>query len=91
MTRATGQHDPKVLAAIAASFDICLTGGNSDVPGQPVSVADLHVGHVLQAAARTREGVPIAPAGARVTPILLEKLRNFAELHELSEPLLVLA
>jgi len=89
MTRANGRYDAKVLEAIAASFDICLTNAANEST-RAVSVKDLHVNDVLKSAAHTRDGVPIAPPGVRITPILLAKLRNFAELNELAEPLIII-
>jgi response regulator RpfG family c-di-GMP phosphodiesterase len=88
MTRTTGRYDVKVLEAIAASFDICLTSTEEEKI-RAISVKELHVGDVLKSAAHTKDGVLIAPAGTRVTPILLAKLRNFTELDALAEPILV--
>jgi response regulator RpfG family c-di-GMP phosphodiesterase len=88
MMRIKGRYDPKVLEAIAASFDICLVAVDQENI-RSVNVKELHVGDVLKAGAYTKDKVPIAPSGSTVTPILLAKLRNFAELGELAEPLLV--
>jgi len=38
---------------------------------------------------RTRDGVMIVPAGAQISPMLMEKLRNFAQLENLEEPMKV--
>ncbi len=89
MTRAAGLYDPKVLEAVAASFDICLTPSDEDRPARAVPLREVRVGNVLKSTAHTKDGVPIAPAGSRVTPILLARLRNFDELNELAEPLLI--
>ncbi|HWD19409.1 MAG TPA: HD domain-containing phosphohydrolase [Verrucomicrobiae bacterium] len=90
MTRAEGVYDPKALAAVAASFDICLTTDDAARAVRAVPLAELRVGHVLQSTAHTKDGLPIAPPGAEITGILLEKLRNFAELGQLAEPILIL-
>jgi hypothetical protein len=49
----------------------------------------LRVGWTLAVEARTRDGVMIVPAGTQISPMLMQKLRNFAELGELEEPMLV--
>jgi hypothetical protein len=56
---------------------------------RPVGIKELRVGWTLAAEARTRDGVLIVPAGTQISPMLMEKLRNFAELGELEEPMLV--
>jgi hypothetical protein len=89
MTRINGRYDVKVLEAVGASFDICLVRGDKENV-RSVAVKDLHVGHLLKAGAYTKDKVPIAPPASIVTPILLAKLRNFAELGELVEPILVI-
>ncbi|HWD18577.1 MAG TPA: HD domain-containing phosphohydrolase [Verrucomicrobiae bacterium] len=92
MRKSPELYDPTVLEAIAASLDIFFTARQSDeAPTRAVSVKDLHVGDVLKSPAHTKDGVPIAPSGVRVSPILLEKLRNFADLDQLAEPILILA
>jgi response regulator RpfG family c-di-GMP phosphodiesterase len=82
MTRCAGHYDPRVLEAVAASFDICLTSPDSGPRPQAVSIRDLRIGHVLKSAAHTKDGLPIAPAGSPITQILLEKLRNFSKLND---------
>jgi response regulator RpfG family c-di-GMP phosphodiesterase len=90
MTRCAGYYDPKVLEAVAASFDICLSAPENGPRPKAVSLKDLHVGHILKSTAHTKEGLLIAPNGTQVTPILLEKLRNISRLNELAEPILIL-
>jgi hypothetical protein len=50
---------------------------------------NLRVGWTLAAQVCTRDGIMIVPAGMEISPMLMEKLRNFAELGELEEPMLV--
>jgi hypothetical protein len=50
----------------------------------------LRIGWTLAAAARTRDGMLIVPAGTQISPMFMEKLRNFADLGDLEEPMLVL-
>jgi len=89
MMRSPGHYDPKVLEAVAVSFDICLTSPDAGPPPRAVNLRDLRVGHILKSPAHTKDGMHIAPRDARVTPILLEKLRNFARLNALAEPILI--
>lgn len=90
MRRTNGIYDPQVLEAIAACFDIFIEGGEPE-PAHLVMVrmAELRVGNVLGEDVTTRDGTLIVPAGSRVTPPLLEKLRNFSELSALREPIMV--
>jgi len=90
MSRAVGRYDPKVVEAVAAGFDICLTPAPDENVFHAVLLKDLHPGAVLKSPAHTKDGLTIAPASAEVTPILLQKLRNFAELDQLAEPILIL-
>jgi response regulator RpfG family c-di-GMP phosphodiesterase len=85
-----GRYDPRVLAAVAAVFDICLDRATpAESPSRPVGIKELRIGWTLAAEARTRDGMLIVPAGTQISPMLIEKLRNFAELGDLEEPMLV--
>jgi response regulator RpfG family c-di-GMP phosphodiesterase len=85
-----GRYDPHVVDAVAAVFDICLVHATpAEAQVRPVSAKNLQVGWKLAADARTGDGVMIVSAGTVVSPFLLEKLRNFAELNNLEEPLSV--
>lgn len=88
MTRCPGRYDPKVLEAVAAGFDICLGPVVPvGVPIRSVRVKEVRVGNILAADVRTCDGALIAPAGTQISPMLIEKLRNFSELDEIDEPL----
>ena len=90
MTRFPGRYDPRVVEAVAAVFDICLAHTTpAESQSRPVRIKNLRVGWTLAAEARTRHGVMIVPAGTQISPLLMEKLRNFAELGDLEEPMLV--
>jgi response regulator RpfG family c-di-GMP phosphodiesterase len=90
MAQFSGRYDPRVLEAVAAIFDVCLARAMPAEP-QPRSIwiKDLRIGWSLAADVRTRNGALIVPAGAEVSPMLLEKLRNFSALGDLEEPMLV--
>jgi response regulator RpfG family c-di-GMP phosphodiesterase len=90
MTQCPGRYDPRLLDAMVAVFDICLERTTSaDTESLSVGINELRVGWTLAGEARTRNGVCIVPAGTRISPMLMEKLRNFAELGELEEPMKV--
>jgi len=52
-----------------------------------VTFAALRVGHVLTADLETKDGVLILSAGNRITPPLIQRLRNFAALSGIKEPI----
>ena len=90
MTQLPGRYDPRVLQAVAAVFDVGLERpAPAELPPRAVRVRELRIGLTLASEARTRDGVLIVPAGTQISPLLIEKLRNFAELGDLEEPLLV--
>jgi hypothetical protein len=90
MTRFPGRYDPNVVGAVATVFEVCLTRmAPAEAPTQAVRIKNLRVGCTLAVAARTKGGVMIIPAGTQVSPMLIEKLRNFANMGELEEPLQV--
>ena len=92
MSHFPGCYDPRVLEAVAAVFDISLERDTpAESPSRPVGIKELRVGWTLAAEARTRDGMLIVPAGTQISPMLMEKLRNFAELGDLEEPVLVTA
>jgi response regulator RpfG family c-di-GMP phosphodiesterase len=90
MSQFPGHYDPRVLEAVAAVFDICLERATpAESPSRPVGIKELRIGSILAAAAHTQDGMLIVPAGTQISPMLMEKLRNFAELGDLEEPILV--
>lgn len=92
MRENSGVFDPQVLEAVAACFDIYLEEQDvGAVPTSEVRVSELTVGALLVHDVMTSEGTLIVTGGTRVTPALLEKLRNFAELSGLVEPLVIRA
>lgn len=88
MRLCAGRYDFKILQAVAASFDHCLELAEES---KLLAFGELRVGHVLQSDLTTANGALIVPAGTQVSPMLLEKLRNFAELNDLKEPVHVAA
>lgn len=90
MQQTQGQYDPRVLDAAFVCFDVYLksiTGEQCD--SLPVKVTDLHVDQILAADLETTDGVLLVPAGNKLTPLLLERLRNFSRSKYLKEPVMI--
>jgi response regulator RpfG family c-di-GMP phosphodiesterase len=85
-----GAYDPDVLDALAEVWPRNDPAG--DTPGEAVhdvTLAGLCVNHLLVADIETVEGVMLVGAGTLVTPVMLEKLRNFATVIGIREPIRV--
>jgi response regulator RpfG family c-di-GMP phosphodiesterase len=90
MQQCPGRYDPNVLNFVATAFDVFIPAASKEsVAGRTVLFKDLRVGHVLMSDVLTRDGTKIITAGAPVTSVLLARLRNFASLGGIQEPLLV--
>lgn len=79
-----GRYDPDYLESVA---EVLAPGANRPVLAIPFR--DLRAGQILVAEVVTREGMPLISGGNRVTPGLLERLRNFAATSGLREPIYV--
>ena len=90
MQQCPGRYDPNVLNFVAAAFDVFVPAPSKETAaGRPVLFKDLRAGQVLMSDVLTRDGMKIIMAGAPVTSVLLAKLRNFAALSGIQEPILV--
>jgi response regulator RpfG family c-di-GMP phosphodiesterase len=90
MQQCPGRYDPKVINFVAAACDVFVPGASKASPAsRPVPFKDLRIGQVLMSDVLTRDGMKIIMAGAPVTSVLLAKLRNFASLSGIQEPILV--
>ena len=86
MGRRPGAYDPKVIEAALATLTPDAGAAKS---GQAIMAKDLAAGQVLLSAVTTNDGVLIVPAGTEVSPMLVEKLKNFAALSGIKEPIYV--
>jgi len=84
-------YDPEILRSVAACFESETEGraGAISTPGA-VELEAIASGQVLAANVETKEGTLLAVAGTVISPVLIEKLRNFEQLVGLKRPLLVL-
>jgi response regulator RpfG family c-di-GMP phosphodiesterase len=81
-----GAYDPKIIDAAMVTLVQDPTAIQS---GQAVSAKDLCTGQVLLSPVQTTDGFLILPAGTRLSPMLLEKIRNFADLSGIREPIYI--
>lgn len=63
--------------------------GPSEAEVQECMVEDLPAGQTLMADVLSDEGVSLIAEGTVITPVLIERLRNFAELGRVKEPLYI--
>lgn len=80
---ASGQYNPRVLAAMAAVYQ------QRTLPTRRVTVAQLAAGMVLLEPVRTLGGVIVVPVGHEVTATLRAGVLRFATQRPLAEPVLV--
>ncbi len=84
MKRAEGIYDPTILAvAIAGVIEAPPRGS------RPVELDDLRVGQSLLAPIVTGDETVLVSAGNTITPSLLEKLHNFAQINTIRTPIYV--
>ena len=85
-----GNYDPTLLAAIRSSL-----AGSTAVELVPQRAAssvpckDLIPGMLLRSNIKTTDGTLILSAGHKITPLTLEKIRNFALTVGIAEPVLI--
>lgn len=88
MEARTTWYDLEVLRA----FGRCLARQRVEDPGAPaqqISLHELRIGQILLAGIETVEGLLVIPEGTTIGLAHLQKLRNFARLSGIKEPLLV--
>jgi response regulator RpfG family c-di-GMP phosphodiesterase len=85
---ARGCYDAEVLEAVAAGVDLCQERtSETDIDPRILSLAELRVGDRLGHDVKTLDGCVIAPSGTDVTDLVLQKVRNYAKLSGIEEPL----
>ena len=86
-----GIYDPRVLESVSVCFDVFMS--DHAEPGkavQEITIKELCVRHRLVDKIETLDGVMLVVGGGRlVTPMLLEKLKNFAAVNGIREPIRV--
>lgn len=90
MLLSAGRYDPEVLTAASRHFELSpAEGSDPAILAACVRVQDLKVGQVLAANVETVESMLVVVAGTALSPMLLERLRNFAALGSISSSVLV--
>lgn len=82
------RYDPHILAAAR----LCLVEAEAailELASVGVPLKSLVSGHVLAADIHTCDGKVLLTAGWRMTDVLLEKLRNYAAVVSIQEPICV--
>ncbi len=90
MRERTGTYDPKLLEACFACFENFLC--QSIAPDRPVKslmVSQLTPRHVVVSDITTHAGLMLVSSGHRLTAMMIARLRNYAELLAVKEPVLV--
>jgi hypothetical protein len=88
MEARTTWYDLEVLRA----FGRCLARQGAEAPPAPtreISLHELRIGQVILTGIETMEGLLVIPEGTTIGLAHLQKLRNFARLSGIKEPLLV--
>ncbi len=85
-----GWYDPRVLDSISRHFDIFIDGHLvASQERVATTLAALRADQTLACDVVTTDELLIARAGTTVTPLLLERLRNFRQVSGVREPLYV--
>lgn len=90
MKARTGVYDLKLLERCFACFQAFLSNAiSADLPVRALYVKELTEGQVVVSDITTPEGLVLVGAGNRLTAMVLERLRNYDELGEVKQPVLV--
>lgn len=87
MQHEQGRYDAAVLKTFERLFVVRQLYSEAEM--QERNVEDLISGMILATDAMSTEGVALVSAGTPLTPVLIDRLRNFAELGEVVEPIYV--
>ncbi len=88
----TGWYDPEIMRKLGALPDL-QQGAASQSKAEKIvrcSVGELRPGLVLHSAIMTVKGLRLLSAGTAISPPMLEKIRNHAELTGIKEPIEIL-
>jgi response regulator RpfG family c-di-GMP phosphodiesterase len=90
MKRRAGQYDPQLLERCFDCFQAYLGTGISEKRGvQSLFLVDVVPEQIVVSDICTTEGVVLVSAGSRLTPVVIEHLRNHAEMGGVTQPVLV--
>ena len=84
-----GCYDPALLEAVREYYGVAVAVRDSLSSSISISLCDLAPGMVLRSNVETKEGILILCAGHHLTEMTLEKIKNFALISGIKEPLFV--
>ncbi len=85
-----GWYDPQMLATISTYLiDKETSGATEPVATISASVDELHAGQILRSDIETIEGALLLSAGQRLSLVHINRLRNYAKLTGIKEPIQV--
>ena len=85
-----GLYDPRVLEVAGQALETAPAKPTAIAPAtRQVGLDELAPDQLLLADVETKEGLSILSAGTRLTPTMLDLIRNFAKLNGIREPLLI--
>jgi len=86
----TGWYDPQVLQSAAACFDVYLQkAAAEETPIRSRTLDELTVGQILAGDVETEDGILVLKSGTELTPVVLQRLRNFAAINPIKQPIYV--
>jgi response regulator RpfG family c-di-GMP phosphodiesterase len=90
MQQRPGRYDPRVLDAAFACFDAYLPESTTIRSAvKALKLGELCPGQILAANLETIEGMLLVPSGHQLTSVILQKIRNFAAVSGIHEPIQV--
>jgi len=84
-----GWYDPRLLDAVCEYYGMAAATRDVERPTISIALSDLAKGMVLRSNVETKDGTLIVCAGHDLTEMTLEKIKNFALISGIKEPLLV--
>jgi len=84
-----GWYEPGILASIERMIELDDEADENEFPPVETTVKQLRTGLVLAGPIMTRDGRRLISSGHRISEVLLERIRNYASLSGIREPILV--
>ena len=84
-----GWYDPALLAAVREYYGVAVAARDAERASISIAIRDLAPGMVLRSDVETKDGTLILCSGHHITPMTLEKIKNFDLVSGIKEPLFV--
>ncbi len=85
-----GRYDPRLLQTLEPTPGAAATArAETPLAAAAIVFADLRVGHILRGNLETKDNILLVTAGNKITPMLMHRLRNFASLYGIHEPIFI--